>query len=132
MIPKIIHYCWFGGKKLPDELQEYVNEWKSIYPDFQIMKWDEETFDINSTIFTREAYSVQKYAFVADYVRMWAMYQYGGSYMATDIKVLKRIDAYMHYRFFTAMEYHEDNVRLLNIKEKLTIFLNPRKYDFNL
>ena len=78
MIPKIIHYCWFGGKKLPDELQEYVNEWKSIYPDFQIMKWDEETFDINSTIFTREAYSVQKYAFVADYVRMWAMYQYGG------------------------------------------------------
>lgn len=120
MIPKIIHYCWFGGKKLPDELQEYVNEWKSIYPDFQIMKWDEETFDINSTIFTREAYSVQKYAFVADYVRMWAMYQYGGLYMDTDIKVLKRIDAYMHYRFFTAMEYHEDNVRLLNIKEKLT------------
>ena len=84
------------------------------------MKWDEETFDINSTIFTREAYSVQKYAFVADYVRMWAMYQYGGLYMDTDIKVLKRIDAYMHYRFFTAMEYHEDNVRLLNIKEKLT------------
>lgn len=120
MIPKIIHYCWFGGKPLPVELQQYVEEWKIYYPDFEVKCWNENTFDVSSTIFTKEAYSVGKYAFVADYVRMWAMYKYGGLYMDTDIKVLKRIDDYMHYRFFTAMEYHEDNVRLLNIKDKLT------------
>lgn len=120
MIPKIIHYCWFGGHPLPCDLQKYVSEWEKIYPDFEIKRWDEASFDINSTVFTREAYSVHKYAFVADYVRMWAMYKYGGLYMDTDIKVLKRIDPYMHYRFFTSMEYHEDNVRLLGIRDRLT------------
>ena len=84
MIPKIIHYCWFGGNPLPTELHEYIEGWKKIYPDFKIVQWNEQNFDVNSVLFTKEAYSVKKYAFVADYVRMWAMYQYGGLYMDTD------------------------------------------------
>lgn len=68
----------------------------------------------------KEAYKAKKFAFVADYVRMWALYQYGGIYMDTDIKLLRRFDELMQHRFFTAIEYHEDNVRILNIKDKLT------------
>ncbi len=121
MIPKIIHYCWFGGKELPEELQGYVDGWRELYPEYEFMCWDESTFDIdNANDFVREAYSVKKYAFVADYVRMWAMYQYGGIYMDTDIKLLKRLDDFMSFRFFTAMEYHQDNVRILNVTDLLT------------
>lgn len=121
MIPKIIHYCWFGGNPLPTELREYIEGWKKIYPDFKIVQWNEQNFDVNSVLFTKEAYSVKKYAFVADYVRMWAMYQYGGLYMDTDIKLLKRFDSlFEEYRFFSAMEYHQDNVRILKVKDHLT------------
>ncbi len=121
MIPKIIHYCWFGGNPLPSELCEYIEGWEKIYPDFKIIQWNEQNFDVNSVLFTKEAYSVKKYAFVADYVRMWAMYQYGGLYMDTDIKLLKRFDSlFEKYRFFSAMEYHQDNVRILKVKDHLT------------
>ena len=121
MIEFNIHYCWFGGSPLPEELQRYVDEWKDLYSDYEFYCWNEDTFDINSSLpFVREAYANKKYAFVADYVRMWAIYNYGGIYMDTDIKLLKRFDELMHYRFFTAMEYHEDNVRILNIKNRLT------------
>lgn len=121
MIPKIIHYCWFGGNPLPAELSEYIEGWKKIYPDFKIIQWNEENFDVNSVPFTKEAYKVKKYAFVADYVRMWAMYRYGGLYMDTDIKLLKRFDElFEKYRFFSAMEYHQDNVRILKVQDRLT------------
>lgn len=122
MIPKIVHYCWFGGKNIPADLQNYIDGWHELLPDFEFKCWNEASFDIESSIpFVKEAYQVKKYAFVADYVRMWAMYQYGGLYMDTDVKLLKRLDDYMQrYRFFTAMEYHHDVVRILNITDRLT------------
>ena len=89
MIPKIIHYCWFGGNPLPYEFLTYIDGWKKIYPEFEIKCWDETTFDISASLpFVQEAYQVKKYAFVADYVRMWAMYEYGGIYMDNVIQVL--------------------------------------------
>ena len=121
MIPKIIHYCWFGSSPLPDEFLKYIDGWKKIFPEFEIKCWDETTFDIFASLpFVQEAYQVKKYAFVADYVRMWAMYQYGGIYMDTDIQVLKRFDEFLNYRFFTAMEYHGDNVRINHVEDQLT------------
>lgn len=106
---------------MPADLQAYVDDWRIMFPDYEIKCWDESNFDmVNALPFVREAYEVKKYAFVADYVRMWAMYQFGGIYMDTDIKVLKRFDEFMHYRFFTAMEYHADNVRINRVEEKLT------------
>lgn len=121
MIPKKIHYCWFGGSLLPKELQDYVDGWKILYPECEFFCWNERTFDVcNSIQFVKEAYAERKYAFVADYVRMWAIYEYGGIYMDTDVRLLKRFDEYLHHRFFTAMEYHDDNVRILNIDKKLT------------
>lgn len=120
MIPKIIHYCWFGRTTMPDELQKYVDEWRLFYPDFQFMRWDEDNFDVSQYAFTKEAYSLKKYAFVSDFVRLWAVYKYGGLYMDTDIKVLKSVTSMFDNRFFTAIEYHEDNVRLLNIGSLIT------------
>lgn len=121
MIEHNIHYCWFGGNPLSDELKSYVEGWRELYPDYNFYCWNEDTFDINESIpFVKEAYKAKKFAFVADYVRMWALYKYGGIYMDTDIKLLRRFDELMYHRFFTAMEYHEDNVRILNIKDKLT------------
>jgi Mannosyltransferase OCH1 and related enzymes len=120
MIPKIIHYCWFGDNELPAELQGYIDGWNKVFPDYSIKRWDETNFDLKSALpFVKEAYSVKKYAFVADYVRMYALYKEGGLYMDTDICVLKRFDEFMNYRFFTAMEYHQDNVRILNIKNQI-------------
>lgn len=121
MIPKIIHYCWFGESPIPEELQNYINHWREVFPDFEIKQWDENNFNIErAPIFVKEAYSVKKYAFVADYVRMYALFHFGGVYMDTDICILHRFDDLMEKRFFTAMEYHEDNVRILNIQKDLT------------
>ncbi len=121
MIPKIIHYCWFGGNPLPKELQEYVDGWKTFHPDYEFMCWNESTFNIDeANDFVREAYEVKKYAFVADYVRMWAVYHYGGLYMDTDMKLLRSLEEFMPCDFFSAIEYHEDNVRIMKIEDKLT------------
>ena len=105
MIPKIIHYCWFGSSPLPYEFLTYIDGWKKIFPEFEIKCWDETTFDIFASLpFVQEAYQVKKYAFVADYVRMWAMYQYGGIYMDTDVEVCKPLDHLASYAFWSGFE----------------------------
>lgn len=92
MIPKTIHYCWFGGKPLPKSVKKYMQTWKKHLPDYEIVEWNEDTFDVNSVPFTKEAYAHQKYAFVSDYVRLYALYHQGGIYFDTDVEVLKSFD----------------------------------------
>ena len=89
MIPKIIHYIWFGPKPLPKLVRECISSWKKHLPNFEFKLWNEETFDINSSIFTKEAYENKKWAFVSDYVRIWALEKYGGIYLDTDIEIIK-------------------------------------------
>lgn len=122
MIPKIIHYCWFGGKEIPAVFQQYIDGWQSLLPDYQMKMWSEENFDISSTpAYIRDAYKYQKYAFVADYVRLWALYKYGGVYMDTDIELMKDFTPYLSDGFFTSVEYHKDMVKSLGIvKNDLT------------
>ena len=74
MIPKVIHYCWFGGKELPQLAKKCIKSWEKYCPDYEIKRWDENNFDINSNQFVREAYENKKYAFVTDYVRLYALY----------------------------------------------------------
>ena len=78
MIPKKIHYCWFGGKELPKLAKKCLESWKRYCPDYEIIRWDESTFDINSNQYVKEAYENKKYAFVTDYVRLYALYNFGG------------------------------------------------------
>ena len=92
MIPKIIHYCWFGKKEMPDKVQKCILSWKSILHDYEFKLWNEENFDINEIPYTKAAYDAGKYAYVSDYVRCKVMYEYGGIYLDTDIEVFKPFD----------------------------------------
>lgn len=104
MIPKIIHYCWFGGKPLPPLAQKCIASWKKYCPDYELKLWNEESFDLNSNPYAREAYDAKKFAFVTDYVRLWALYQYGGIYMDTDVEVLKPLDRFLIHPAFSGFE----------------------------
>lgn len=92
MIPKIIHYCWFGGKNLPALAQKCINSWKKYLPDYEIKEWNETNFDVNIIPYTKEAYAEKKYAFVSDYARFWILYHYGGLYFDTDVEIIKPLD----------------------------------------
>lgn len=104
MIPKKIHYCWFGGKELPELAKKCIESWKKYCPDYEIIKWDENTFDINSNIYVKEAYQAKKYAFVTDYVRLYALYTQGGVYMDTDVEIIKNIDNFLENKSFSGFE----------------------------
>ena len=77
MIPKIIHYCWFGRGELPELAKRCIASWQRYCPDYTIIRWDEDSFDVNSNRYVREAYESKKYAFVTDYVRLFALVSHG-------------------------------------------------------
>lgn len=92
MIPKIIHYCWFGGKPLPKSALKCIDSWRKFFPDYEIKEWNESNFDVNMMAFTKEAYSAKKYAFVSDVARFWVLYNEGGLYFDTDVEVIAPMD----------------------------------------
>ena len=104
MIPKKIHYCWFGGNPLPQDAKDYIESWKKYCPDYEIIRWDESSFDINSVPYVKEAYENRKWAFVTDYVRLYALYTQGGVYMDTDVELLKPIDCFLEHEAFSGFE----------------------------
>lgn len=87
--PKILHYCWFGKGKKPVGFNSFLNGWKRNLPDFEIIEWNESNFDINCCRYVREAYDSKKFAFVSDYVRLYALFEFGGVYLDTDVEVCK-------------------------------------------
>ena len=89
MIPKVIHYCWFGRGEKPELAKKCIASWKMFLPDYEIKEWNEDNFDVNIIPYTAEAYSVKKYAFVSDYARFLILYKYGGLYFDTDVEVIK-------------------------------------------
>ncbi|ELC8443044.1 mannosyltransferase [Clostridium perfringens] len=103
-IPKKLHYCWFGGKDKPKLVVECIKTWKEKMPDYEIIEWNEENFDINKIQFTKEAYENKKWAFVADYCRNWVLYNYGGIYLDTDMEVLKSFDCFLRRQAFACVE----------------------------
>ena len=92
MIPKIIHYCWFGRNPLPESAQKCIASWRKFLPDYEIKEWNEDNFDVNIIPYTKEAYEAKKYAFVSDYARFWILYRYGGLYFDTDVEVIKPME----------------------------------------
>ena len=92
MIPKVIHYCWFGRNPLPDYAKKYIASWRKYLPDYEIKEWNEDNFDVNIIPYTREAYKAKKFAFVSDYARFWILYHYGGIYFDTDVEVIRNMD----------------------------------------
>lgn len=92
MIPKIIHYCWFGRNPLPDSALKCIASWRKYLPDYEIKEWNEDNFDVNIIPYTQQAYEAKKYAFVSDYARFWILYHYGGLYFDTDVEVIRPMD----------------------------------------
>lgn len=104
MIPKIIHYCWFGRKPLSDMAKRCIESWKRVLPDYEIKEWNEDNFDINAWIYTKEAYEAKKYAFVSDVARLYALVYEGGIYMDTDVEVLRPLDCFLKEKAFSGFE----------------------------
>lgn len=105
MIPKIIHYCWFGGRPLPRCVVDCISSWRSVLPEYEIREWNESNFDVFSSVaYVKEAYEAKKYAFVSDYVRLYALKNYGGLYLDTDVKVLKTFDSFLDNSCFMGLE----------------------------
>lgn len=105
MIPKIIHYCWFGGNPLGDKEKEVMASWEKFCPDYKVMVWNEETFDIDHKgSYVKEAYEEEKWAFVSDVARLYALKEYGGIYMDTDMEVIRPLDSLLSLEAFMGFE----------------------------
>ncbi len=108
-IPKIIHYCWFGKNPKPEIVKKCIESWKKYCPDYEIIEWNEDNFDVNINSYVKEAYDNKKWAFVTDYVRLWILYNYGGIYFDTDVEIIKNIDDLLSCDVFLCSE---DNYRV--------------------
>ncbi len=104
MIPKVIHYCWFGGNPLPKLAQICIASWKKYLPEYEIKEWNESNFPVDDYIFAKEALANRKFAHVSDVCRLHALNEEGGIYMDTDVEVLKSLDCFLHHAAFSGFE----------------------------
>lgn len=107
MIPKIIHYCWLSGEPMPIDIQRCIDSWEKYLPEYELRLWDKKSFDFDSVPFTRDALFARKWAFVSDFVRLWALYHEGGIYLDTDVQVFGSIDSLLENRLFTGLEMRD-------------------------
>ena len=104
MIPKKIHYCWFGGKSKPQSVINYIESWIKYCPDYEIVEWNEDNFDVHQNRYCQEAYESKKWAFVSDVARLWSLYYVGGIYMDTDVEVTRPLDDLLINEVFFGFE----------------------------
>ena len=104
MIPKIIHYCWFGQISKPNFVEKCISSWHKYLPDYQFIEWSDKNFDVNYCQYSSEAYQKGKYAFVSDVARAYALYKYGGIYLDTDVEILQSFDHLLVHRSFWGFE----------------------------
>lgn len=105
MIPKIIHFCWLSGDEYPPLIEQCMKSWKDKLSDYEIIIWDAKKFDVNSVKWTKEAFCNKKYAFAADYIRLFALYNYGGIYLDSDVIVYKNFDDLLDLPYFIGEDY---------------------------
>lgn len=115
MIPKKIHYCWFGGKPIPAEYERYIRTWHEQMSDYAICRWDESNYDVSCIPFSDEAYRAGKYAFVSDYARLRILYEQGGIYLDTDVEVLRPLDDIVQHGCWMAAERYKDGTDHVNL-----------------
>lgn len=113
-IPKVIHYCWFGGNPLPEEAIRCIDSWKKYCPDYEIKQWNESNFDISLCDYIQEAYAAKKWAFVSDYARFWILYNYGGLYFDTDVELINGISDIVSRGSFMGAEAYAKGTNQIN------------------
>lgn len=104
MIPKVIHYCWFGRGELPELAKKCIASWEKYCPDYEIVRWDEDHFDVTAAPYTKFCYEQKKYAFLSDYVRLAVVKENGGVYLDTDVELVKPLDGMLEYAAFFGFE----------------------------
>ncbi|MGN0868050.1 MAG: glycosyltransferase family 32 protein [Akkermansia sp.] len=104
MIPKVIHYCWFGRGKMPKLARECLRSWRRYLPEYELREWNEDNFNLERYPYAKEAYESRKFAFVTDVVRLYVLYHEGGVYMDTDVEILKPLDAFLHHNAVSGFE----------------------------
>lgn len=104
LIPKVIHYCWFGRGPMPTLALKCIQSWNKYMQAYKIIEWNEDNFDVNCCIYVKQAYKAKKYAFVSDYARFHILYHHGGIYMDTDVEVLRPLDALLNNQMFAGFE----------------------------
>lgn len=104
MIPHKIHYCWFGKNPLPDSAKKCIQSWEKFFPEYEIIEWNEDNYDINKILYIKQAYDAKKYAFVSDYARFDILYHQGGIYFDTDVEVIKSFDDILEKGSFMGCE----------------------------
>lgn len=105
MIPKVIHYCWFGRNPKPKQMEKCIKSWKKHCPDYEIREWNEDNFDISTApLYVRQAYEAKKWAFVTDYVRLQVVFENGGIYLDTDVELKKNLDFLLAHRAYFGFE----------------------------
>ena len=114
MIPKIIHLCWLSGDEFPPLIKDCIASMYKNLPDYEVKIWTKDNFDINSVVWVKEAFESKKYAFAADFIRFWALYNYGGIYLDSDVEVLKSFNEFLNCESFIGFEY-------LNIPEAAVV-----------
>lgn len=108
MLPKRIHYCWFGGNKKPKLVKKCIESWKKFCPNYEIIEWNESNYDINKNLYVKTAYENKKWAFLTDYVRLDVIYNYGGIYLDTDVEMIKSLDELLNNNCYMGMEQIAD------------------------
>ena len=124
-IPKIIHFCWLSKDPYPELVQRCIQSWKEKLPDYELMLWDMNRFDIHSVPWVEQACSVKKWAFAADYIRLYALYNYGGIYLDSDVEVLKSFDDLLGRPYFFGKEHTPDRIENQNSIEAATMGCEP-------
>lgn len=104
MIPKVIHYCWFGKQQKSELIKSCIESWRRYCPEYKFMEWSEVNFDFNINNYVKDAYTLKKWAFVSDYVRLYALHNFGGIYLDTDVEILKSFDDLLELRAFTCFQ----------------------------
>lgn len=104
MIPKIIHYCWLSGDPYPENIKRCIDSWKKYLPDYEFILWDTHRFELEQSIWVKQAFESKKYAFAADFIRLYALYEYGGIYLDTDVEVYRSFDNLLHLPYFIGLD----------------------------
>lgn len=104
LIPKVIHYCWFGGKEIPDKNKRWMESWHKYCPDYKIVEWNEENYDVTQNEYMRQAYQQKRWGFVPDYARLDIIYRFGGIYLDTDVELVKPLDDLLYQKGFAGFE----------------------------
>ena len=125
MIPKVIHYCWFGRNPLPPLAVKCIESWRKFLPDYEIREWNEDNFDVDAIPYTREAYEARKYAFVSDYARFKILYEYGGLYFDTDVEVIRPLDDIIARGPFMGCERDATGATAPSVAPGLGLGVNP-------